>query len=213
MSVSSEGARTPAPGVRPAGPKAAFAGRIARVYGADGALGRAIAVELAGRGAEVWALGSDERKLGEAVGEIAYQGGWGRHLVLPGALWSDVSSGSLALPEALVAPADVVVAALPPGTEALPAAAWEAWCQRLTPALVPGGALLFAAIGAPDAEIAPWLRRAARIAARSDRPVLLNVVALGSPDGDADGAARVAALLCSADASGLSGQLVVVASA
>lgn len=59
----------------------AFGGRVAWVVGGDEPLGRAIALEFAGRGAAVLVTGADERELGRTVGEIAYQGGRARHLV------------------------------------------------------------------------------------------------------------------------------------
>jgi len=60
--------------------KRPFAGQVALVTGGGKGIGRAIALELAGRGAQVLVTGRDERALGEAVGEIAFGGGQGRHL-------------------------------------------------------------------------------------------------------------------------------------
>jgi ketoreductase len=59
----------------------ASSGRVAWVTGGGKGIGRAIALQLAGRGDAVVVTGRDERALGEAVGEIAYQGGRARHLV------------------------------------------------------------------------------------------------------------------------------------
>lgn len=57
------------------------AGKVAWVTGAGRGIGRAIALELAARGAKVLVTGKSERTIGEAVGEIAYQGGVARHFV------------------------------------------------------------------------------------------------------------------------------------
>ena len=59
----------------------ASSGRVAWVTGGGRGIGRAIALQLAGRGDAVLVTGRNERALGEAVGEIAYQGGRARHLV------------------------------------------------------------------------------------------------------------------------------------
>ncbi len=56
-------------------------GRVAWVTGGGRGVGRAVAVELAARGALVLVTGRSERSLGETVGEIVYQGGTARHLV------------------------------------------------------------------------------------------------------------------------------------
>lgn len=56
-------------------------GKVAWVTGAGRGIGRAAALELAGRGAAVLCTGRDERALGETVGEIAYQRGKARHVV------------------------------------------------------------------------------------------------------------------------------------
>lgn len=190
------------PALAPDGPKRVFSGRNAWVLGADSALGRAIAVELAGRGADVWVVGADERALGEAVGEIAYQGGRGKHLVAT----DDTCLAALGVAGS---PSLVVVA-----TSEAPGEEWfERGLERFSPSLTKDGVFLFALTGAPPPDVGPWTRRRARAAGRSDRPFLLNVIALASRDGDVDGAARVAALVCSPAATGLSGQLVVVASA
>ena len=58
------------------------AGRCAWVTGGGEALGKAIALELAARGAKVVVSGPDERALGLVVGEIAYGGGKTRHAVV-----------------------------------------------------------------------------------------------------------------------------------
>jgi NAD(P)-dependent dehydrogenase (short-subunit alcohol dehydrogenase family) len=55
-------------------------GQVAIVTGGGKGIGRAIALELAGRGARVLVSGRDERALGETVGEIAHAGGQARHL-------------------------------------------------------------------------------------------------------------------------------------
>jgi len=52
-------------------------GRVAIVTGASGDIGRAIAVELAARGAHVVATGRDSRRLEETVGAIRAAGGSG----------------------------------------------------------------------------------------------------------------------------------------
>lgn len=211
MSVSSLGGPAPDAGLAASDAKRAFSGRTAWVFGADTGLGRTIAVELAGRGAEVWALGSDERALGEVIGEIAYQGGRGRHVVLP----HDASPSGLlhALESAGAPPPSVLVALAADVSPAGPLDWFGGRLAALSPSLATGGAFLFAAVGSPPDELATWTRQQARTAARAERPFLLNVVVLSSADGDADGAARLAALACSPQAAGLSGQLVVVASA
>lgn len=55
-------------------------GQVAVITGGGKGIGRAVAVELAGRGARVLVTGRDERALGETVGTIAYGGGQARHL-------------------------------------------------------------------------------------------------------------------------------------
>jgi len=57
-----------------------LAGQVAIVTGGGKGIGRAIALELAGRGASVIISGREERALGEVVGEIAHAGGRARHL-------------------------------------------------------------------------------------------------------------------------------------
>ncbi len=55
-------------------------GQVALVTGGGKGIGRAIGLELAGRGARVLVTGRAERELGEAVGEIVHAGGQARHL-------------------------------------------------------------------------------------------------------------------------------------
>ena len=55
-------------------------GKVALVTGGGDAVGRSIALALAARGVRVVVTGSDERALGETVGEIAYGGGKARHV-------------------------------------------------------------------------------------------------------------------------------------
>ncbi len=55
-------------------------GQVALVTGGGKGIGRAIALELSGRGARVMVTGRGERELGEAVGEIVHAGGQARHL-------------------------------------------------------------------------------------------------------------------------------------
>src|SRR5579872_6569779 len=55
-------------------------GQVALVTGGGKGIGRAIALELAARGAGVLVTGRDERSLGETVGEIVHGGGRARHL-------------------------------------------------------------------------------------------------------------------------------------
>jgi 3-oxoacyl-[acyl-carrier protein] reductase len=61
---------------------AEFAGKVALVTGASRGIGRAIARELAGRGASVVLGARDELKLGEAVAEILAGGGRAEALAL-----------------------------------------------------------------------------------------------------------------------------------
>jgi NAD(P)-dependent dehydrogenase (short-subunit alcohol dehydrogenase family) len=56
-------------------------GNVAWVTGGGRGIGRAIALELASRGAKVLVSGRSEGPLGEVVGEIAHQGGRAKHLV------------------------------------------------------------------------------------------------------------------------------------
>lgn len=58
-----------------------LAGKIAVVEGGGNPVGRAAALALAARGAQVVVCGPEERALGETVGEIAYGGGKARHVV------------------------------------------------------------------------------------------------------------------------------------
>jgi NAD(P)-dependent dehydrogenase (short-subunit alcohol dehydrogenase family) len=60
--------------------EAFLGGQVAIVTGGGKGIGRAIALELAGRGARVVVSGREERALGETVGEIAHAGGQARHL-------------------------------------------------------------------------------------------------------------------------------------
>jgi NAD(P)-dependent dehydrogenase (short-subunit alcohol dehydrogenase family) len=55
-------------------------GQVAVITGGGKGIGRAIALELAGRGARVLVAGRDERSLGETVGEVVHGGGQARHL-------------------------------------------------------------------------------------------------------------------------------------
>jgi ketoreductase len=55
-------------------------GQVALVTGGGAGIGRAIALELSGRGARVLVTGRRERALGETVGEIVHGGGQARHL-------------------------------------------------------------------------------------------------------------------------------------
>jgi 3-oxoacyl-[acyl-carrier protein] reductase len=55
-------------------------GQVAIITGGGRGIGRAVALELAGRGARVVLSGRHERALGEVVGEIAHAGGQARHL-------------------------------------------------------------------------------------------------------------------------------------
>jgi NAD(P)-dependent dehydrogenase (short-subunit alcohol dehydrogenase family) len=55
-------------------------GQVALVTGGGRGIGRAIAMELAARGARVVVTGREERGLAEVVGEIAHGGGRARHL-------------------------------------------------------------------------------------------------------------------------------------
>jgi 3-hydroxybutyrate dehydrogenase len=57
-----------------------LAEQVAIVTGGGKGIGRAIALELAGRGASVLVAGRDEQALGEVVGEIAHAGGQARHM-------------------------------------------------------------------------------------------------------------------------------------
>lgn len=63
------------------GPESSILGQVAVITGGGRGIGRAIALELAARGARVLITGRDERVLGEAVGEIAHGGGQARHVV------------------------------------------------------------------------------------------------------------------------------------
>ena len=55
-------------------------GQVALVTGGGRGIGRAIALELSGRGARVLVTGRRERALGETVGELVHAGGEARHL-------------------------------------------------------------------------------------------------------------------------------------
>jgi hypothetical protein len=65
---------------RPTPPRA-LAGQVAIVLHADSDLGRASALALAAKGVCVVVAGSNERSIGEVVGEIANGGGKARHVV------------------------------------------------------------------------------------------------------------------------------------
>ncbi len=54
---------------------AVLKGRTGLVTGASGGIGRAIAVALATRGAQIWVVGRDGARLGATVGEIRARGG------------------------------------------------------------------------------------------------------------------------------------------
>jgi hypothetical protein len=183
-------------------------------------LARPLAVELAGQGAVIVAAGPNERKVGEIVGEIAYQGGRARPVFreLSGQL-ADVFAGCRAagLADGLGAPGVepmVLVRALSGRGESLVQTLETELAALLSP-LGPGGALLIALSGpVTDSQldaVASWVRGAARSAARAERRHLVNVVVLRRQDGDADGAARIASTLCVSRSGSLSGQVVVVA--
>ena len=55
---------------------------VAAVFGADGGLGRSLALALAARGVAVVVAGDNERALGLMVGEIAAGGGRARHVAI-----------------------------------------------------------------------------------------------------------------------------------
>jgi NAD(P)-dependent dehydrogenase (short-subunit alcohol dehydrogenase family) len=59
----------------------ALEGHVAVVTGGGKGIGRAIALDLSGRGVRLILTGRDERALGETVGEIAHGGGQARHIV------------------------------------------------------------------------------------------------------------------------------------
>jgi NAD(P)-dependent dehydrogenase (short-subunit alcohol dehydrogenase family) len=82
--------------------KGSLAHRIAVVVDGGEPLGRAMALALAARGARVVVAGRRERALGETVGEVAYMGGQGRHVV------GGVDE-AVARAEALWGPVDLVV--------------------------------------------------------------------------------------------------------
>ncbi len=98
----------------------AFRGRVAWVVGGDEPLGRAIALELAGRGVALLVTGRDERELGKTVGEIAYQGGKARHLVADAREPADIEDALAHLASAFGKP-DLVVGPKTVDSIALPA--------------------------------------------------------------------------------------------
>jgi len=82
--------------------KRTLAHRIAVVVDGGEPVGRAMALALAARGARVMVGGARERSLGETVGELAFMGGQGRHVV--GGVVEAVARA-----EALWGPVDLVV--------------------------------------------------------------------------------------------------------
>ena len=78
-------------------------GKVAVVDDGGTAVGRAVALALAARGAKVVVSGPVERSLGETVGEIAYGGGKARHVV------GDPTAAAARAAE-VFGPVDIVVA-------------------------------------------------------------------------------------------------------
>jgi hypothetical protein len=209
-------------------PAAAGAARSARrvlegqavwVLAEETSLARPLAVELGGLGATVLVAGPNERKVGEIIGEIAYQGGAARHLCRELSTdWAATleACGASLGGERSSAPS-VLVVALTAAASQSPSLVQllEAELATFTSRLAPGGALLVAVVGpVADAELAAlaaWARTAARQAARSDGRHLVNVLVLHGREGDADGAARIGTALCTPRLGSLSGQVVVVA--
>jgi 3-oxoacyl-[acyl-carrier protein] reductase len=79
---------------------AGLTGQVALVTGGGKGIGRAIALELAARGAAVLVTGREERTLGETVGEIAYGGGRARHRVADVRVEADADASVAAAIEA-----------------------------------------------------------------------------------------------------------------
>lgn len=193
----------------------AFDAKTAWVVGADEIFPRAVAVELAARGAFVWAMGAVERALGQAVGEIAYQGGQARHLIVP-LPWSatEAAFASRDLGTAVASvPGDLhllVVAA--PASRGHETALIDQILEVTLPRLGAGGAILILVQGPLDDGLAAWTRAAGRRLARGAMGHVVNTLVLLRPDGDEAAAARLASLLLLPEAGGLSGQVIVAAS-
>lgn len=98
-----------------------LAGVIVLVLDAAADLGRALALELAARGASVVCAGPVERDVARVVGEIAFGGGRARHLVADVAAEDGVAdalargAGAFGAPSVVLAGSERVAGRSPPG--------------------------------------------------------------------------------------------------
>lgn len=177
-------------------------GQVAVVTGGGHGPGRAAALALGARGVRVVVFGEDERALGETVGELAYGGAKARHVVGDA---SDPSHVARAVDRALevFGALDIAVATT------------NVSCTfRAAVARMNGPGRLLAIAGEDDGDLLALASATARDLA--PRGIACNAIAIarGAEPHDEDDAderaARLAVLLCSPEAEGITGQRFVL---
>ncbi len=205
-----------------------LSGKVAWVVGGSRGLGRAAAVRLAGEGARVLVTGRGARGLGEAVGEIAFQGGRAAHLVAD-ARDADAMEAAARHATATFGGLDLVVfAAAPRGPSSLvdgalaelDAAVSTSWlgalhAARASSKLSRGGrflALAWRTDGAASSLVVAGLSGLTRTLATelAPRGVTANTLTAGA-SADPDHVAQVLAFLAGPSGALVSGQTVDVA--